>query len=172
MDRLLLHTCCGPCLSGADMALAKDELDVTAFFFNPNIQPDEEHAKRLDSFRKYSAHNNIKTVEHENTEAQKLEPGDCENCYKVRLSEAAKYAKENGFDSFSTTLLISPYQKHDLIKNIGECFGAKFSVPFKYVDMRPFYRDSVNRSKELSLYRQKYCGCLKSLDSALKGALR
>lgn len=168
MNKLLLHTCCGPCLTGADIALSKEDLEFTAFFYNPNIQPEEEHARRLDSFRKYVAQKNIKTVEHDDSKAQKFEPGDCESCYRIRLNEAAKYAKANGYDSFSTTLLISPYQKHELIKSIGECFAGKYSVPFKYVDMRPFYRDSVSRSKELSLYRQKYCGCLFSRDSALR----
>jgi predicted adenine nucleotide alpha hydrolase (AANH) superfamily ATPase len=171
MEKLLLHTCCGPCLSGAELALSEDQFDTTAFFFNPNIQPVDEHGKRLAAFRKFTTKKNIKAVEHDNPKSSPIKAGDCETCYRVRLNEAAKYAKEKQFDSFSTTLLISPYQKHDLIRSVGECFSQKYSMPFHYVDMRPFYRESVRISKEQGLYRQKYCGCLYSRDMAMAGSL-
>ena len=85
----------------------------------------------------------------------------CKNyCYKVRLEETAKYAKENGFDSFSTTLLISPYQQHDLLKSMGEEIAKKYDLEFLYRDFRPGFREGQNEARNLGLYMQKYCGCV------------
>ncbi len=89
-------------------------------------------------------------------------PHRCRYCYLLRLHNAARAAKEEGFDAFTTTLLISPYQNLELLKRIGEELQAKVGVRFLYEDLRPGYRESRRMAKELNLYRQKYCGCLYS----------
>ena len=87
------------------------------------------------------------------------EMGDCKNCYYVRLKKAAQFAKENDFDCFSTTLLISPYQDHELLRRVGEQVSSEFGVKFLYHDFREGFRESQQLAKEMGLYRQKYCGC-------------
>ena len=81
-------------------------------------------------------------------------------CYKVRLEQTAKYAKENGYDSFSTTLLVSPYQKHEELKKIGEKLAKKYGLQFVYRDFRVGFREGQKKARELGLYMQKYCGCI------------
>ena len=84
----------------------------------------------------------------------------CAYCYRVRMEAAALFAKENNFDAFSTTLLVSPYQKHDLIREIAEAVAAKTGIPFYYEDYRIGYQEGVEISKTLEMYRQPYCGCV------------
>ena len=79
-----------------------------------------------------------------------------------KAERAASVAKSGRFDAFSTTLLVSPFQKHDLIRNIGEEAGKKYGVNFLYKDFREGYKEGVEKSKELGLYRQPYCGCIYS----------
>ncbi len=86
----------------------------------------------------------------------------CAGCYKMRLREAALYAKENKFDAFTTTLLYSIYQKHDLARAVGERIAAEIGIPFYYEDFRTGWREGIVISKDLGLYRQKYCGCFVS----------
>jgi hypothetical protein len=90
----------------------------------------------------------------------------CENCYRLRLGETAKYAKNNGFDSFSTTILISPYQKHELVRKVGEELSKSYGIIFFYRDFRADYKSSIVASKQMRMYRQKYCGCSKSIEEA------
>ncbi|MEG2351563.1 MAG: epoxyqueuosine reductase QueH [Bacilli bacterium] len=84
----------------------------------------------------------------------------CGFCYLMRLEKAAKYAKENGFDAFSTTLLISPYQNHELLKNTALIIEKKYGIKFLYRDFRPGFRQGQNKAREIGLYMQKYCGCI------------
>lgn len=81
-------------------------------------------------------------------------------CYRVRLEQTAKYAKENGYDTFSTTLLISPYQNHEALKKIGNEMAQKYNLTFLYRDFRPGFREGQAEARELGLYMQKYCGCV------------
>ncbi len=166
MKKLLLHTCCAPCLSGANKALMEEDLDVTSYFYNPNIHPEIEFARRVEALKKYFSAKGINAVIIEKYDIGSFEreavdkDGDrCGNCYRMRLEAAAGYAKQNKYDFFSTTLLLSPYQKHDLIKSIGEETSKKHGIGFYYRDLRPFYIGSVRISKAMGLYRQKYCGC-------------
>lgn len=142
---------------------------MTGYFYNPNIQPQDELARRAEALKKYSMASdfNAMIIESYDIDLFKREvagkPCDrCGSCYRLRLEAAACYAKRNRYDCFSTTLLLSPYQKHDLIKNIGEEISKKHGIGFYYRDLRPFYAESVRISKETGLYRQKYCGCLQS----------
>ncbi len=166
MKKVLLHTCCAPCLSGANQAFAKEDLDVTGYFYNPNIHPKVELDKRIEALRIYSDIKkfNAIIIDSYDLELFKSDVVDragerCFNCYRFRLNAAADYAGRNGFDCFSTTLLISPYQKHDLVRAAGEEVSKQYGMEFYYRDMTPFYQESIRISKAMGLYRQRYCGC-------------
>jgi epoxyqueuosine reductase len=166
MKKVLLHACCAPCLSGAEKAFAEEDIEVTGYFYNPNIHPKDELARRIEALRAYSDIKKLNTVivDEYDIEAFKKDvvdrPGErCINCYRLRLEATAAYAGRGGFDRFSTTLLISPYQKHDEIKAVGEEIANRYGIEFYYRDLRPYYRESVRISKEMGLYRQRYCGC-------------
>ena len=164
--RILLHICCAPC-SVRPVELLEDEgVDITGFFYNPNIHPADEFARRREGVVMFSR---IKGIEVEYVdeilqEAWERFDGDnikrCSMCYSLRLERAASYARDRGFDAYSTTLLVSPYQKHELIRELGEKFALKYGVKFLYRDFRPEFRRGQQKAKEIGLYRQKFCGCI------------
>lgn len=163
--KLLLHTCCGPCLSGVYPAIEKD-IDITAYFFNPNVHPQTEFEKRVGAVLEYVSRMKIKMIMNDmygrelfEKEVLTAKGERCVNCYRVRMEATAIHAAKNGFFAFSTTLLISPYQKHDKLKAIGEELAQKHSVRFYYKDFRPYYEESQKTAREMGLYRQKHCGC-------------
>ena len=88
----------------------------------------------------------------------------CVYCYETRIKETVKYAKDHGFDLFSTTLLVSPYQKHEKIKEICEKYSKEFEIEFLYADFRVNFRAGQKSARENNLYMQKYCGCIFSED--------
>ncbi len=164
--KILIHTCCAPCLTYPLQELKGKESLV--FFYNPNIQPYLEYELRRDCLEKYCRDQDVGFVEGSYDidrffqDVVFREHVRCHMCYRLRLTEAAKYAKHGGFDAFTTTLLVSPYQKHDLICDIGKSIGEKYRVPFFYQDFRPGWKETISISRELGFYRQKYCGCLYS----------
>ena len=166
---ILLHTCCAPCATYTLEHLKEEGAEVSAFWFNPNIHPLEEYWKRLQTLRSFALLKGLPLIASPVYEFEsyfqsvvgKKEPR-CENCLYLRLSRTAETASKGGFKAFSTTLLISPYQKHELIKEIGEHVGREKKVEFYYEDLRPGYHESRRMSRELNLYRQKYCGCIYS----------
>ena len=157
MSKILLHVCCGPCATYVNKWLGENGFKVKGLFYNPNIRPEEEYERRLLTMEYYATAVGLKVIYEEND--VQTEPGACLECYRVRLKKTAVIAKRLGFDLFSTTLLISPYQKHDLFHQIGKEIGQNIGVPFYYQDFRIGYRESIKGSKEMGLYRQKYCGC-------------
>lgn len=169
MTTLLLHTCCAPCTTYTLEHLRKEGAEVSAFWFNPNIHPLEEHRKRLQTLNSFAQGKGLTLIEAPIYEFERYfqsvagkKETRCENCLYLRLSRTADAASEGGYKAFSTTLLISPYQKHELIKEIGQHVGREKSVEFYYEDLRPGYYESRRISQELNLYRQKYCGCIYS----------
>ncbi len=166
--KVLLHTCCAPCLIYPWEELKREGYEVTSFFYNPNIQPFTEYEKRRDSLESFCEKNAIKLIEGAYDidrwfqEVAFRESVRCSICYRIRLTETAKVAKKGKFDYFSTTPLVSSHQKHDLIREIGESIGERYEIPFLYRDFRSGYRSSVGQSKILGMYRQQYCGCLYS----------
>ncbi|MFH1684651.1 MAG: epoxyqueuosine reductase QueH [Candidatus Margulisiibacteriota bacterium] len=166
MSKILLHTCCGPCTTYVNKWLAAHDFEVKGFFYNPNIRPQEEYERRLLTMEHYAMVAGLKVIYQPND--TQTEMGDCQNCYYVRLKKTAQFAKANGFDCFSTTLLISPYQKHDLLKIVGGQVSWEFGVEFFYHDFRQGFRESQQTAREMNLYRQKYCGCGADL-IAIKG---
>jgi predicted adenine nucleotide alpha hydrolase (AANH) superfamily ATPase len=174
--KLLLHTCCAPCALGAVQALQMTDIgmaDNSLYFYNPNIQPLTEHEARLSAFKEVVLSreylndiDNYYCLEKWQEEARNHSAGRCDYCYRSRLEKTAIKAAEEGFTAFSTTLLISPYQKHEEIRRIGEELGKEYSIQFFYEDMRPFFRAGQREAKELGIYMQKYCGCLDSKEEA------
>ena len=167
MKKLLLHTCCGPCLIRPGETL-KAEYEITSYYYNPNIHPTTEYIQRLETLAAYCRDNGYRLVvgEYEPQrhliEVAGLAEARCAVCYRLRLMEAARYAAQNGFDAFSTTLTVSPYQKHDLIEAIGEQAGEEHGVEFIYRDFRALYREGQETARTLGMYRQSYCGCIYS----------
>jgi predicted adenine nucleotide alpha hydrolase (AANH) superfamily ATPase len=175
--KLLLHTCCGPCFLGVWEDLQDKDIVVTSYYYNPNIYPEQEYKRRLENLRKANKGKSrgliVEDYESDSYEdmVKNLDPscaqddgGDrCLGCYKLRLTKTAEYAKKHGFDAFSTTLLVSPYQQHDVLKSLAEEISAKLVMPFYYKDWRPYFRAGQNEAKIIPIYRQKYCGCKFSL---------
>jgi predicted adenine nucleotide alpha hydrolase (AANH) superfamily ATPase len=164
--KLLLHVCCGVCIGGPLDALQARGAEVVGYFFNPNIQPEEEFRKRLEALRKFQAARGLEIVYDEGYDADRyvesVLPNDenrCLRCYRLRLRRTAQTAKKIGCDAFSTTLLVSRHQKHDLVRQAGDEAAAEFGIPFHYEDWRPLGRCSTEAARSAGLYRQKYCGC-------------
>lgn len=166
--------CCAPCSTYPYEALCSEGHSVEGLFFNPNIHPIDEFRRRKENVEKFAAVKGLK-VHFEDDFRQGLwesfnDTGDqrCRMCYSVRLERAAAFASQSGFDAFTTSLLVSPYQKHDYIKELGERFSEKYKIPFYYNDFRPGFRIGQQMAKDMGLYRQKYCGCIKSLNENSK----
>jgi epoxyqueuosine reductase len=167
--RLLLHTCCGPCLIYPQKVLRAEGMAVTAYFHNPNIHPYREFAARLGTCREYLevlALPHLLDREYGLTSFLRQvvfrERERCASCYAMRLEKTAALAAREGFDGFSTTLLYSRYQNHQLIKSTGERLAEMFGLAFVYRDFREGWQEGINRSKEMGMYRQAYCGCIYS----------
>lgn len=163
-----MHTCCAPCSVYCIDSLRKEGIEPTVYWYNPNIHPYIEYKTRRDTLKEYTKSINVEAIFEEEYGLDnfcKNVIGDLQNrcqnyCYRVRLEQTAKYAKENGYDTISTTLLVSPYQKHDILKEQGEEIAKKYGLNFLYRDFRVGFREGQAKARELGLYMQKYCGCV------------
>lgn len=165
--KILMHACCAPCSVACVEALRQENIEPTAFWYNPNIHPVTEYKARKNTLTEYAAAVGMPLIMENEYGLRKFIEGvypdfekRCGVCYAMRLEKAASCAKENGFDGFTTTLLISPYQNHELICTIGTEAAEKYGVRFLYRDFRPLFRQGQERARELGLYMQKYCGCI------------
>ena len=165
--KMLLHACCGPCACYPSEKLRADGKDFDILYFNPNIHPYKEFKQRLSTLMDFCKKQQIELFVDKEYNLEECVRGmlaeptvRCAYCYRMRLRYAAKFAKENGYDCFSTTLLVSPYQKHALIIKEAEAAAEEFGIPFYYEDFREGYQRGVDISLELGLYRQQYCGCV------------
>lgn len=164
--KLLLHACCAQCFTYPYKRLKEEGHEVTGYFYNPNIHPFLEYRNRLEALQKYIELLKAPMIYEDKYDLESFLrgalnfPDRCEFCYSLRLNSTARKAKERGFEAFSTTLLISPHQKHELIKKIGHKIGSEWNIPFYYEDFREGYKESIEIYKPLNLYRQKYCGCI------------
>ena len=169
MGKILLHACCGPCAIYTVNRLRDDGFDVTGFWYNPNIHPFTEHRSRLESMCDAAKALNMPLIVAEGYDMIDYfravvghEGERCGDCFRLRLKRTAAVARERGFDAFTTTLLISPYQEHDLLRDVGWEVASEEGISFHYEDFRPGFRESHRMSRELGLYHQKYCGCVYS----------
>jgi predicted adenine nucleotide alpha hydrolase (AANH) superfamily ATPase len=164
MSRILLHICCAPCLCHPHRVLTSEGADITGFWYNPNIHPYKEYQNRLNSVKDFSRHNDFKIDYRDEYPLEENLDGllkdRCNSCYLVRLDATARQAVQGGYDYFSTTLLYSIYQKHELIKDIGIEAGKRLGVNFLYRDFRAGWEEGLAMAGEMDLYRQKYCGCI------------
>jgi predicted adenine nucleotide alpha hydrolase (AANH) superfamily ATPase len=167
--RLLLHVCCAPCAAYPVPALRAEVASVSGLFFNPNVQPADEHARRVEALERYAPALGLDFVVARDPvddvwTGRAAEPGDprCRQCYELRLRFAAREARRGGFDAFSTTLLYSVHQKHELIRAVAAEVARAERVPFFYRDWRPGWVEGGRSYRESGLYRQRYCGCLPS----------
>ena len=166
--KLLLLTCCAPCSVYCIDELRSENIEPTVYWFNPNIHPYMEYKARRDCLKEYTKSIGVNAIFEENyglKEFCKNVINDLENrcvnyCYRVRLEQTAKFAKGNGYDSFSTTLLVSPYQNHEALRQVGEELAEKYGLEFVYRDFRVGFREGQAKARELGLYMQKYCGCV------------
>lgn len=169
-NKLLLHTCCAPCSTYVVSKLREDGYDdITAYWYNINIHPYTEYKMRLDTLKQYAQLINLPLVIDNNYGIREFTKNVASNidarcyfCYYSRLEHTIKYAKENGYDSFSTTLLVSPYQKHELIIRIANELSEKYGISFVYQDFRKGFRIGQQMARDAGLYMQKYCGCIYS----------
>jgi len=167
--KLLMHICCANCSLYPLKTLFSKGIDIKGIWLNPNIHPYVEYRMRLESLQKLQKlwDLDIEYIDHYGLKefvrsVAYREDDRCILCYSMRLEDVAKTAKKMGLDGFTTSLLVSPFQKFDMIINIGKEMGKRYSVPFYFEDFRPGWKDSISLSKELGLYRQKYCGCVYS----------
>jgi predicted adenine nucleotide alpha hydrolase (AANH) superfamily ATPase len=144
--------------------------EVTAIFFNPNIHPYTEYLRRLDAFTVYTRNNSVPVLKDDGQEGMEdwlrevvfREAQRCRICFNYRMERTARLAETKGFDAFTTTLLYSRFQKHELLKSICEAISEQHGIPFMYTDWRTGWNEGVKRYRTLGLYRQKYCGCIYS----------
>ncbi|HOJ92961.1 MAG TPA: epoxyqueuosine reductase QueH [Dictyoglomaceae bacterium] len=168
-NKLFLHICCASCLTYPLKILREEEVEITGFWYNPNIHPYTEYSMRLNTLKDFAERQEFQVVYEDDYDLEGFirqvvfrENNRCPVCYYMRLKKTVIKAKELGFSNFSTTMLVSPYQKHEMIKNIGNLLADEYGIFFYYRDFRPRYREGVSLSKEYGLYRQRYCGCIYS----------
>ena len=167
--KVLLHTCCAPCAIYCADSMRKQGHEVHAYWYNPNVHPFMEHKRRLEAMQQLSELINLPLITYEGYEIidfmhaiTEQEAKRCPICYRMRLEQTARFTKEQGFDAFTTTLLISPYQNHEQIIEIANDVAINAKVNFYYEDFRPGFREGHRVSKEMGLYHQPYCGCVYS----------
>lgn len=181
VPRLLLHSCCAPCSSYV-LEYLSEYFEITVFYYNPNIYPENEYYKRVEEQRmligKLNPSHPISFLEgvYDREKFYRMAAGleqareggeRCFRCYALRLREAAEKAKEGGFDYFTTTLSISPLKNAQKLNEIGLAAGEEIGVPYLVSDFKKKngYKRSVELSEEYGLYRQDYCGCQFSLEN-------
>lgn len=177
--KLLLHQCCGPCSIYPISSLQKMEgVEITAYFYNPNIHPMQEFYRRMESAAivnnrfgiDYIIDDQYGLIEFTRSNALH-ETRRCKHCYSVRIQQVAAKAKELNFNAFSSTLLYSKMQDHELIKAICEKESEKTGINFYYEDFREGWQEGIDISKTLEIYRQNYCGCIYSEEDRFKTVL-
>lgn len=165
--KILLHICCAPCSVACVEILRSEGIVFDGYWFNPNIHPVTEYRARRDALKDYSRSIDLNLLLNDEYGLRpfigKIYPDldrRCERCYRWRLERTAETARSNGYDGWTTTLLVSPYQQHDTIRKIGEECAAQYNISFLYRDFRPFFRSGQQKARDLGIYRQKYCGCV------------
>ena len=177
--KLLLHSCCAPCSVQCVQALSEEGLIPDLFWYNPNIHPYTEYRSRREAFRDFSNDRKLFSIMEDDYGLRSFIKGisasgdngggRCAFCYRLRLEKTAATAAEKGYDAFSTTLLISPYQDHDLLREIAETLAEAYGIIFLYRDFRPRFRRGQKEARDEGYYMQKYCGCIYSEEERYLG---
>jgi predicted adenine nucleotide alpha hydrolase (AANH) superfamily ATPase len=169
--RLLLHICCAPCATYTVDRLRLLAFDVTGYWYNPNVHPFGEHQRRRETLAGYAAQIELPVVWESRYEIvgfvraiqhQERFRVRCRICYRLRLERTAQIAAQGGYDAFTTTLLISPYQDQGAIRAIGEQAAARYGVGFFFENLRRGWAERGRITRERQLYSQRYCGCVYS----------
>lgn len=169
MKSVLLHCCCAHCAAYTVDFWRQQQYEISALWYNPNIHPYTEHEQRLSAMKSLAQTVKLPLIVIEGYDIIAYfrqvvghESQRCQFCFRLRLARTAAVASQQGFTAFTTTLLISPQQKHGLIHQIGDEIAAQQGIPFLYADLRQRYANSRHITKGLNLYRQQYCGCVYS----------
>ncbi len=167
---LLIHICCGPCLFYPMTVIKKEGFSAQGFFFNPNIHPFREYERRVEALMSVSKKFSLPiTWSEEGYDIDRwfeaIGPNRdtlnrCPECYRMRIEATAKEAARQKADAFTTTLLYSRYQRHDLIAETGRHFASEYGVEFWYHDFREGWQQGIDMAIEAGIYRQPYCGCI------------
>ncbi len=163
---VLLHVCCAPCSVACIEQLREEGIEPVALWYNPNIHPFTEYRARREAVRAYMPAVGVSLIEagdyglREFLSALPDWENRCETCYTLRLGYAAQYAAAHGFEAFTSTLFISPYQDHGAMQRIAQAAGEQYGVQFLYRDFRPRFKAGQQAAREAGLYMQKYCGCV------------
>ncbi len=168
---LLLHICCGPCATYPVPHLRALGFAVHGWWYNPNIQPGAEYARREESARAYAARVDLPLgggpyepqAYERAVRGHEERPARCRLCYRLRLEETAREAERLGIGTFTTTLLVSPYQDQAALREIGEDLARQHSLCFFFENMRRGWAERGRLARDYGLYRQRYCGCRFSL---------
>ena len=172
-ERLLLHSCCGPCSTRCIEAL-KDAFRVTVLYYNPNITDPAEYTKRKAEqvrFLQESGWADLLDCPYDPQEffaAAKGFEGEpeggerCTRCFALRLMYTAQAAKREGFGWFGTTLSVSPHKDAARLNALGEQIAAQTGIRWLYADFKKQngYLRSTQLARQYHLYRQNYCGCI------------
>lgn len=166
--KLLMHACCAPCSVYCIDTLRNEGIEPTIFWYNPNIHPYKEYRERRDCLENYTKRININTIfcdeygldEFCKNVVNSLDTRCVDYCYPIRMRKTFKYAKENGYDTVTTTLLYSIYQKHDYLKMLCNSLSKEYGIDFLYRDFRVGFWEGHQKAYEEGLYLQKYCGCI------------
>ena len=177
--KVLLHICCAVCAIYPLKLLGHEGYRVFGFFFNPNIHPYQEYRRRLDAVQQFAEQIGLEVIYRDEYDVASFlreivfrESQRCHICYHIRLDAAARLAKKSRMDGFTTTLLYSKRQNHELICQIAEEIERQRGIPFVHRDFRQGWQEGLKESKELDLYRQEYCGCIFSEQDRYLGVKR
>ncbi len=183
LHSVLLHTCCGPCLTHVYSVLTS-QFDVHVFFYNPNISPQSEYKRRLSEVVKFSQQHSIPVTIGQYNQKEwfnvvkpyrfygELSPR-CHACYAFRLEETFKVARKKNFNAVCTTLTVSPYKDAQKINEIGSKLSKVYDITYIPSDFKAHggYQHSIELSKQYGMYRQQYCGCVYSKLERKKSSL-
>jgi len=167
--KILLHICCAPCTVYPAHALGILGHQVRGFFYNPNIHPYQEFLRRIETLEAYAAKTRLPIIWDRTYALEEFfrnivfrENDRCQFCYYLRLKATARVARAGKFDAFTSTLLYSKFQNHEMIRLLGQRLVEEVGVPFYYEDFRKGWAAGMAKSKKMGLYKQQYCGCLYS----------
>lgn len=167
--KVLMHICCAPCVIYPLKVLRAEGHELFGFFYNPNVHPYTEFKRRRECLEEYAITQGLRVASEVGYDMEEFlrkvvgsEDDRCSMCYEMRLRKTAQAARDAGLDAFTTTLLYSKYQNHELIVHIANVVAGEVGIRFLYRDFRDGWQEGQAESREVGMYRQKHCGCIYS----------